>query len=289
MNRRDVLKVTAATALGAAATLSSNSVLAQSGSEDTSTKFKNIIVTRDKGILILRINKLPRNEVSQATLNELNIGIDIAAKDKSIGAIVVTGTENVFSAGAGSDALQEQTAGMPTHASLAHQVFNRIESFPKPIIAAINGYSGGGGNELALACDIRIAGKSAKFSQPELQVGLIPGFGGMQRLRRYIGLGKAMDMMITGRVIEADEALSLGLVTSVVADTQVLETAVLMGRKLIEDVNAPALAIFKERMAASYSEPFATALKNDQLAFDRVVVTEEAHEALQRFIAKQKG
>lgn len=290
MNRRDALKVTAATAVSAAATLaSSSSVLAQPGSEDLSTKFNNIIVTRNKGILILRINKLPRNEVSQATLNELNIGIDIAANDKSIGAIVVTGTENVFSAGAGADAFQEQIAGMPTHASLAHQVFSRIESFPKPVIAAINGYSGGGGNELALACDIRIAGESAKFRQPELQVGLIPGFGGMQRLPRYLGLGKAMDMMITGRVMEAEEALSFGLVTSVVADKQVLDTAVMIGKKLIEDVNAPALAVFKERMATSHSEPFATALKNDQLAFDRIVVTEEAHEALQRFIAKQKG
>ena len=289
MNRRDALKITAATAVGAAVTLTSKSALAKSSSENSDTRFENIIVTRENGILILRINKLPRNEVSQTTLNELNIGLDIAADDELIGAVVITGSESIFSAGAGADAFQEQKAGMPTHASLAHQVFSRIESFPKPVIAAINGYSGGGGNELALACDIRIAGKSARFRQPELQVGLIPGFGGMQRLQRYIGLGRAMDMMITGRVMAADEALSFGLVTSVVADAQVLETAVLMGEKLIEDVNAPALAVFKERMAASYSEPFTTALKNDQLAFDRIVLTEEAHKALQRFIAKQKG
>ncbi|MGI2172373.1 enoyl-CoA hydratase/isomerase family protein [Shewanella sp. MF05960] len=290
MNRRDVLKATALTAMGAAAALTNGSVLAQSVSEkDHNRVFKNIVMSREKGILILRINKLPRNEVSQITLHELNMGLDMAAEDKSVGAIVITGSESVFSAGAGADVFQEQTQGMPTHASLAHQVFSRIEGFPKPVIAAINGYSGGGGNELAFACDIRIATKSATFRQPELQVGLIPGFGGMQRLQRHIGLGRAMEMMISGRLMDANEALSFGLVTTVVADNEVLTAAISMAEKLIKDVNGPAFAAFKERMGASYSEPFGAALKNDQLAFDRLVVTEEAHSALQRFIAKQKG
>lgn len=216
------------------------------------------------------------------------MGLNMAANDKTIGAIVVTGSGRVFSAGAGANVFQEQTVGMPTHASLAHQVFSRIESFPKPVIAAIGGLSAGGGNELAMACDIRIAGKSAKFRQPELQVGLIPGFGGMQRLQRHIGLGRAMDMMITGRVMEATEALATGLVSSVVADSEVVSTAIAIGEKLFEEVNGPALAVFKERMAASYDEPFSAALKNDQLAFDRLAVTDEAHAALKRFIAKQK-
>ena len=290
MNRRDVLKVTAATALGAVASLTSASVLGQpKQKEGPDYKFKNIVVTRQKATLVLSIDKPPRNEVSEVTLNEINMGLNMAANDKTIGAIVVTGSDSVFSAGAGADAFHDQIVGMPTHASLAHQVFSRIECFPKPVIAAIGGVSAGGGNELAMACDIRIAGKSAKFRQPELQVGLIPGFGGMQRLQRHIGLGRAMDMMITGRVMDATEALSIGLVTSVVADSDVVSTAIGIGEKLIEDVNGPALAVFKERMSASYDEPFSAALRNDQLAFDRLVLTDEAHVALKRFIAKQNG
>ena len=294
MNRREVLKMTAVTAVGAAATLANDSVLAQPDKNTDknvalSSQFQNIVMSRQDGALVLRINTPPRNTVSETTLNEINLSLDMAANDETIGVIIITGSDRVFSAGAGANVFQEQIAGMPTHAALAHDVFNRIEEFPKPIIAAIVGLSAGGGNELAMACDIRIAGESAKFRQHELQVGLIPGFGGMQRLQHHIGRGRAMDMMITGRYMDAKEALSAGLVTSVVADEDVVPTALSLGQKLIEDVNAAAFAVFKSRMASSYNEPFSTALKNDQQAFDRIVQTEEAQAALQRFIAKQKG
>lgn len=252
------------------------------------SNFKNIEVSRDEAVLLLRINTPPRNVVSKATLGEINAGLDIAATDETIGAIVITGSDTVFSSGAGGESLQKTPAGQPTHAFIAHEVYNRIEGFPKTVIAAIAGVSAGGGNELAMSCDIRIAGESATFRQHELQAGLIPGFGGMQRLKRHVGLGRAMEMMLTGRFVGAKEALSSGLVTSVVPDSAVVAEAITLGQQFTDNLDRNALAVFKRRMAASYDESFHIALAGDQVAFDELATSEETKEAIARFIEKQK-
>lgn len=253
------------------------------------SEFNTIEVFRDQAVLVLRINTPPRNVVSKATLGEINGGLDIAAGDETIGAIVITGSDSIFSAGAGGESLQKTPAGQPTHSFLAHEVYRRIEGFPKPMIAAIAGISAGGGNELAMSCDIRIAGYSAKFRQHELQAGLIPGFGGMQRLQRHVGLSRAMEMMLTGRFIDAEEALSIGLITSVTSDSEVVREAITLGQNLSDNLDKHALAVFKTRMAASYNESFSVALNNDQLAFDQLATSEETKEAIARFIKKQQG
>lgn len=252
------------------------------------SQFKNIEVSRDKDVLLLRINTPPRNVVSRATLGEINRGLDIATSDETIGAIVITGSDTVFSAGAGGESLQKTAAGQPTHSFIAHELYKRIEGFPKPVIAAIAGVSAGGGNELAMSCDIRIATKSSKFRQHEIQAGLIPGFGGMQRLQRHVGLSRAMEIMLTGRFVGAEEALSIGLVTSVVPDSEVVAEAISLGQTLSDNLDKNALAVFKRRMAASYDESFTVALVSDQLAFDRLATSEEAKAAIARFIQKQK-
>lgn len=261
--------------------------------QDSSTKhpefkFKNIEVSRHQAVLLLRINVPPRNAVSKATLREIDAGLDIAAGDESIGAVVITGSDSVFSAGAGGESLKKIPEGEATHSFIAHKVYRRIEGFSKPVIAAITGISAGGGNELALSCDIRIAGDNARFRQHEIQAGLIPGFGGMQRLPRHVGLGRAMEIMLTGRFIEAEEALSIGLVTSVVPDAEVVSAAIDLGKQLSENLDRNAFAAFKKRMSESYDEPFSVALRNDQLVFDRIAVSEEAKAAIARFINKQK-
>jgi len=133
------------------------------------TTFKNIEVTKQHNVLLLSINVPPRNTVSKAVLAEINAALNLAESDEKIGAVVITGTNKVFSAGAGGESLKGVDKGEMTHAAIAHKVYNRIESFPKPVIAAITGISAGGGNELAMSCDIRIAGESAQFRQHELQ------------------------------------------------------------------------------------------------------------------------
>lgn len=251
--------------------------------------FKSVEASREKAVLVLRIDAPPRNTVSKATLAEIDRGLDAVLADDAIGAIVITGSDQIFSAGAGGESLKKPTDGEATHAVLAHKLFNRIEAFPKPVIAAVSGISAGGGNELAMSCDIRIAGRSAKFRQHELQAGLIPGFGGMQRLSRLVGRGRAMELMLTGRFFDANEALSIGFVSSVVADAEVLASAVALGQTLAENLDRSALAKFKSRMAASYDEAYETALRNDQVMFDKIAQSEDARQAIQRFIAKQRA
>jgi enoyl-CoA hydratase/carnithine racemase len=252
------------------------------------SQFNTIEVSRDKAVLLLRINTPPRNVVSKATLGEIKAGLDIAEGDETIGAVVITGSDKVFSSGAGGESLQKTPAGQPTQAFIAHEVYRRIEGFPKPVIAAIAGISAGGGNELAMSCDIRIAGKSAKFRQHELQAGLIPGFGGMQRLQHHVGRSRAMEIMLTGRFVGAEEALSIGLVTSVVPDDEVVVEAITLGQNLTDNLDRNALAVFKRRMAASYDESFRVALSSDQIAFDQLATSEETKAAIARFIQKQK-
>ena len=245
-------------------------------------------VVKNHTVLVLRINDLPRNTVSKHVLHTINEMLDKAEKDTSIGAVVITGSKNVFSLGAGGESLQKTKNGEASQAVIAHRLFKRIEGFPKPIIAAINGMSAGGGNELALACDIRIAGESATFRQHELQAGLIPGFGGMQRLSRHIGQSRAMEMMLTGRLIKANEAFMMGLVSSVVTDEKVVDEAIALGEQLSKIVDKKALAVFKKRMAVSYDERFSTALENDQKAFDVLATSPDVKVAIGQFIERQK-
>jgi enoyl-CoA hydratase/carnithine racemase len=283
MNRRDVLKLSTATMLGAASSLN----LSQASENAISdTTFKNIRLAQHGSVLLVTIEEPPRNTVSKLTLGELDNSLDIAAKNKAITAIVITGTAQVFSAGAGGDGLQKVEEGDSTHAEIARNVFNRIERFPKPVIAAVNGLCSNGGNELAMSCDIRIASKNAVFLQQELHVGLIPGFGGMQRLQRLVGHGRAMDIMLTARKVTSDEALNIGLITSIFSESDLITKALELGNKLGEGVNRPAFAVFKERLSTSYSEPFNVALRNDQVAFDHLAASDEAKAAIQRFIQK---
>lgn len=283
MNRRDALKLSTATVFGAVSSLSLSQATAYTISDKT---FENIKLTQNGSVLLIAINEPPRNAVSKVTLGELDSSLDLAAKNKAITAIVITGSAQVFSAGAGGDSLQKLEEGELTHAAIARNVFNRIERFPKPVIAAVNGLCSNGGNELAMSCDIRIASENAVFLQQELHVGLIPGFGGMQRLQRLVGHGRAMEIMLTARKVTADEALNIGLITSIFSENDLIDKALELGRKLSGDINKAAFSVFKERMSISYSEPFDVALRNDQVAFDHLAASDEAKAAIQRFIQK---
>lgn len=175
-----------------------------------------IDVTQDGKITIVTINNPPMNVLNSALLNELGGVLDEIENDDSLG-VIITGEGRAFVAGADIKEMKDMDpAEAAVFAGRGQSVFNKIASLPKPVIAAVNGFALGGGTELAISCDIRIASEAAKFGQPEVNLGVIPGFGGTQRLARLIGAGKAKELIFTGDIISAKDAFSIGLVQGMV-------------------------------------------------------------------------
>ncbi|MEM2869244.1 MAG: enoyl-CoA hydratase-related protein [Thermoplasmata archaeon] len=190
--------------------------------------YENIVVSKEDGIGILTINR-PKslNALNTATLRELAAALEELERDEGVRVIIITGAgDRAFVAGAD---ISEMSGFGPMEAeafaSLGQQVMMKIQRWPKPVIAAINGFALGGGCELALACDIRIASEKARFGQPEVKLGVPPGFGGTQRLARLIGPGKAKEWILSGDMYDAAEALRIGLVERVVSPDRLMEEA----------------------------------------------------------------
>lgn len=242
---------------------------------------------KDKS-LILKINDLPRNSVSIAVLKKINIALDKALNDDTIFSVIITGSKDVFSSGAGGESLKKSNKTEKTQAKLAYKTFRRIEAFPKIVIASINGVSAGGGNELALSCDIRFASKNAKFRQHELQAGLIPGFGATQRLPRLIGRSRAMEMMLTGDFLSSSEALKYGLISKVFDDDRLLSESLKFANTLEQKIDKKALALFKKRMSKSLNESYDLALQNDEKSFEKIAQDPQTLKAIKKFIKRQK-
>lgn len=178
------------------------------------------------GVCLVTINRPEvRNALSAQVLTDVTAVLDYLRDDDEVAVLVITGAgEKAFIAGADITQLQHYTPSTALESAM-QRVFNAIEDFPKPTIAAINGFALGGGCELAMACDIRIASERAKFGLPETNLGVLPGAGGTQRLARLVGTGRAIEMILTGRFIDAAEALRIGLVTSVVTPDALLDAA----------------------------------------------------------------
>ncbi len=165
------------------------------------------------------------NILDSKILRDLGDRLNELEKDEDIRVLILTGIKN-FSAGANIKEMKEfSPEEAKAFSKFGNEVFNKVENFEKPVIAAVNGYAFGGGCELALASDIRIAGESAKFGQPEVNLGLIPGFGATRRLTRLVGIGKAKEMILTGNIIDAKEALAIGLINKSVKDEELMEKA----------------------------------------------------------------
>lgn len=192
-------------------------------------KYNNLLTKVRKGILILTINREKAlNALNAETISELEHFFMVSApRRKKIKGIVITGAgEKAFIAGADIKEFLKLNVKKATDLSQkGHNIFNAIEQFPKPIIAAVKGFSLGGGNELAMACHMRIASVKARFGQPEVNLGIIPGYGGTQRLVHLIGKGKAMELTLTGDMINAHEAHQLGMVNHVVEHDKVMAKA----------------------------------------------------------------
>jgi enoyl-CoA hydratase len=189
--------------------------------------YKNIIVEKKDGIGFIKINR-PKalNALNQDTINEITKAVLDLEKDDKIKVGILTGEGKAFIAGADISAMANMTPPeAKKFAELGHNMINTIEKSRLPFIAAVNGYALGGGCETLMACDIVIAGRNAKIGQPEINLGVNPGFGGTQRLPRLVGRMKAKELLLTGRNIDAEEALNIGLINMVVDDEQLMETA----------------------------------------------------------------
>ncbi|MCA8949729.1 MAG: enoyl-CoA hydratase/isomerase family protein [Planctomycetes bacterium] len=185
-----------------------------------------LVERREPATLLVTLNAPERrNAIDQEMVDALHAMLDAVASDDELAAIVITGAgEKAFAAGADIAQLRERTSADAAKA-INSTVFNRIEECPVPVIAAIRGYALGGGCELAIACDLRVLGESARLGQPEVKLGIIPAAGGTYRLPRLVGLGRARELIYTGRMVDAGEALRIGLANDVVPDAEVVDRA----------------------------------------------------------------
>jgi len=199
--------------------------------------------------------------------------------------IIITGTDNFCSGANIKELMEKHPVEAEIFSRLGHKVFNHIENMEKPVIAAVNGYALGGGCELAMAADIRIASESAKFGQPEVNLGLIPGFGGTQRLSRLVGIGRAKELIFTGRIIDAKEAQDIGLVNKVVREEELLERSKEMALVLAEK-SPLILKIAKNLINSNYD--IKKGLEMEIMDFSEVFASEDHMEGIKAFLEKRK-
>jgi enoyl-CoA hydratase len=243
------------------------------------------VADRIATITVNRPDKL--NALNNRVIAELGEMIDSLRADRDVGGIILTGAGRAFVAGADISELEE-VAGDSAEAlaKRGQSVFRRFETSPKPTIAAVNGFALGGGCELAMACHVRVASENAKFGQPEVKLGLIPGYGGTQRLPRLVGKGRALQLLLTGEMIDAQEAFRIGLVNRVVAANELLSAANAMMRAML--ANAPlALAACVTAVNDGADAALDTALALEASAFGRLGATDDKREGTRAFLEKR--
>ncbi len=253
-------------------------------------EYQNILVTREENIGIVTFNRAKvLNALNHATMVELSAAIDELDSDRTVRCIILTGAgEKAFVAGADINELRAiaSSAEGTEFAAWGQNIFFKIETLSKAVIAAINGYALGGGCELAMACDIRMAADSAKLGQPEINLGIIPGYGGTQRLPRLVGKGRAKWLILTGDMISAQEALRIGLVDFVVPVAELMNKAKELARKIAS--KAPlAVAWAKKSINVGTEIDLVAACAYEASQFGLVCGTEDRVEGTTAFLEKR--
>lgn len=245
-------------------------------------------VTHDGHVSTLTINRPDKlNALSQEVLSDLSVAVDAVAANVDTWAVVITGTGKAFVAGADIAAMKDMTeAEGLAFGALGHDVFSAIENLRCPVIAAVNGFALGGGCELALACDFIYASSKAKFGQPEVSLGIIPGFGGTQRLPRRVGSAAARELIYTGKMINAAEALRLGLANAVFEPDELLGAAAKTAAE-IASKGPLAVASAKRLIRDGVDLPLPEANRLEQAAFGDAFGTEDQSEGMAAFLEKR--
>lgn len=252
-------------------------------------EFKTLIYEKADGIATVTFNRPEAMNASNAqSVDDLNRVVDLIEEDDSVKAVIMWGGTKVFAAGGDIKYMSEaDPLEMEKFIAKAHAVHDKIEASPKPYIAAIAGLALGGGCELALACDIRIAAEGAILGQPEINLGIIPGAGGTQRLTRVVGAGWARHLILTGEMIDVDTAFKIGLVTKVVPLDQLLETATKFAKSL-RNKSPLAMAAAKKCLALSETTDMPTGLAYEQKAWSFLFCSEDQTEGMKAFLEKRK-
>jgi len=246
---------------------------------------------KEDGLGIMTINSPPVNALSKQVISEILLCVKEMEADTEVRAMIITGAgDKAFVAGADIKEfpkLMEGKAGAAAEYSKnAHKMFNAIDNFPKPTIAAVNALALGGGCELALACDLRVASKKALLGLPEIKLGVFPGGGGTQRLPRLVGEAKAKELMYLGNFISADEALQIGLVNRVVSPEKILEAAKALGKE-IAGRSGVALNLIKQCVDRGLQMTLEEGLRLEIDLFDRVFLAEDVKEGVSAFMEKR--
>jgi enoyl-CoA hydratase/carnithine racemase len=241
------------------------------------------------GIGTIRLDRAPVNALNDQVRDELAEAAREAGASDEIRAVILYGGEKVFAAGADiKEMVQADYAAMASRAGKLQATLSLIAGLPKPVVAAITGYALGGGLELALAADFRVAGESARLGQPEILLGVIPGAGGTQRLPRLVGPAKAKDIVFTGRMVRADEAHAIGLADLVVPDAEVYQAALDMVRRY---ASGPALALRAAKQAIDHGldVDLGTGLEIERIQFAALFGTEDQKAGMRSFLENGPG
>jgi enoyl-CoA hydratase len=249
--------------------------------------YANIIVESKGRVGIIRLNRPEAlNALNRALIGELIQAIDACEADDNVGCLLITGNDKAFAAGADIKEMADKTF-IETYLGDFAGSWDRAAHARKPIVAAVAGFALGGGCELAMHCDVVIAADNAKFGQPEIKIGVIPGIGGTQRLTRAIGKAKAMEMILTGRMMDAVEAERSGLVARVVPAASLMDEAMKVA-ETIANLSLPSVLAAKEAVNRAFESPLAEGVIFERRLFHALFATEDQKEGMKAFVEKRK-
>ena len=250
--------------------------------------YDNILFDTKDGVGVITLNR-PKalNALNEALITDLNDALDKLEADEKIGCIVITGSEKAFAAGADIKDMETMDS-VQAYQDDFIMSWERVSRTRKPVIAAVAGYALGGGCELAMMCDFILAADTAKFGQPEINLGVMPGAGGSQRLTRFVGKSKSMEMCLTGRMMDADEAERSGLVSRVVPAAELLDEAMKTAGKIAE-MSLPSVMMTKEAVNRAYETTLAEGVRFERRLFHSMFALEDQKEGMRAFIDKRKA
>jgi enoyl-CoA hydratase len=251
--------------------------------------YQAIIVETRGPVVLVRLNRPEAlNALNKQLMDELGHAVDAYEADDALGCMVITGSEKAFAAGADIKEMLPKSYMDVYMEDFITANWERVARCRKPVIAAVAGYALGGGCELAMMCDFIIAAETAKFGQPEINLGVIPGAGGTQRLTRFVGKSKAMDMCLTARMMDAQEAERSGLVSRVVPGDKLLDEALGVAEK-IASLSRPSVMIAKEAVNRAYETTLSEGVRFERRVFHSLFSTQDKHEGMSAFAEKRKA